>query len=145
MSPEIPVSGTPAAPPQAEQVYAALSRISERYARTDAARARLVNPHMLSPGEAVRLVAGLAGGSLAYTDDAEPQVQSDDLLAALSLLPLVRAELDDLEAGLLTMARGEGASWSQIAAASGLDADQTTRQRHDRLAHRTEDAPDRRA
>jgi hypothetical protein len=137
------MSSTPEVPPRAgeraERVFAALFRIHERYARTDEARARLVNPHMLSPAEAVRLVAGLAGGSLAYTDDSEPSVQSDDLLAALSLLPLVRAELDELEAGLLTMARGEGATWSQIAVASGLDGDQAARQRHDRLAHRTAD------
>jgi hypothetical protein len=140
----VPGPGAPEVPPPAAQraheVYAALFRIQQRYARSDAARARLVNPHMLSPDEAVRLVAGLAGGSLFYTDDAEPQVQDDDLLAALSLLPVVRAELDDLEAGLLTMARGEGASWSQIAAASGLDDARAAEQRHHQLVHRTERA-----
>jgi hypothetical protein len=102
-----------------QQEHAALFRIHDRYARTEAARARLVNPHMLSPGDAVRLVAGLAGGSLAYTDDSEPSVQADDLLAALRLVPLLRAELDDLEAGLTTMARGEGATDAQIADAAG--------------------------
>jgi hypothetical protein len=101
--------------------YAALFRIHERYAATAAARGRLVDPHLVSPAEAVRLVAGLAGGSLAYTDDAEPQVQAADLLAALSLLPPLRAELDALEAGLLEMARGEGASWAEIARATGSD------------------------
>ncbi|WP_222192587.1 hypothetical protein [Modestobacter italicus] len=116
--------------------HAALFRIQERYAATAAARARLVNPHMLSPGEAVRLVAGLGGGSLAYTDDAEPQVQDADLLAALSLLPGLRAELDDLEIGLQTMARGEGATWSQIAEASGLDDAEAAQQRHERLVRR---------
>jgi hypothetical protein len=119
-----------------QQEYAALFRIQERYARTDAARARLVNPHMLSPGDAVRLVAGLAGGGLGYTDDSEPSVQAADLLAALSLLPLLRAELDDLEAGLMTMARGEGATWPQIAEAVGVDDAQAAEQRHDRLVGR---------
>jgi hypothetical protein len=133
----VSLKGDPAS--MSQQEYAALFRIQERYAVSEAARARLVNPHMLSPGEAVRLVAGLAGGSLGYTDDAEPQVQDADLLAALSLLPLLRAELDDLEIGLLTMARGEGATWSQIAGASGLGSAQAAQQRHDRLARRTAD------
>ena len=115
--------------------HAALFRIQERYAATVESRTRLLNPHMVSPHEAVRLVAGLAAGSIAYTDDAEPSVQDADLLAALSLLPLLRAELDDLEVGLQTMARGEGATWAQIAAASGLPGAQAAEQRHDRLAH----------
>ena len=94
---------------------------------------------MLSPAEAVRLVCGLGGGALAYTDDAEPQVQAEDLLAALSLLPLVRAELDDLEVGLSTMARGEGATWSQVATVSGLGSPQAAQQRHERLLRRVAD------
>ena len=126
-------------PRSARDVHAALFRIHERYAATDAARARLVNPHLVAPVEAVRLVAGLAGGALHYTDDAEPQVQADDLLAALGLLPLVRAELDDLEVGLQTMARGEGATWSQIATACGLGSPQAAQQRHERLVRRTDD------
>ena len=119
--------------------HTALFRIQERYAATGAARARLVNPHMLSPGEAVRLVGGLGGGSLAYTDDAEPQVQEADLLAALSLLPGLRAELDDLEVGLQVMARGEGATWSQIAEAAGLDSADDAQRRHERLTRRSQD------
>ena len=119
--------------------HAALFRIQERYAATVGSRTRLLNPHMVSPHEAVRLVAGLAAGSLAYTDDSEPSVQAADLLAALSLLPLLRAELDDLEVGLQTMARGEGASWAQIAEASGLDGAQAAEQRHGRLASRRTD------
>ena len=121
------------------QEHAALFRIQERYAATTESRARLLNPHMVSPYEAVRLVAGLAGGSLACTDDAQPSVPDADLLAALTLLPLLRAELDDLEIGLQTTARGEGATWAQIAAASGLGSPQAAQQRHDRLAHGTTD------
>jgi hypothetical protein len=122
-----------------QQEYAALFRIQSRYAATAAARARLVNPHLLSPVDAVRLVAGLGGGSLGYTDDSEPSVQAADLLAALSLLPLLRAELDDLEAGLMTMARGEGATWSEIADAVGADGAHAVEQRHDRLVRRAPD------
>ena len=117
--------------------HAALVRVHERYAATLESRTRLLNPHMVSPHEAVRLVAGLAAGSLAYTDDSEPSVQDADLLAALSLLPLLRAELDDLEVGLQTMARGEGATWAEIADASGLDGAEAAQQRHDRLTRGT--------
>ena len=119
--------------------HTALFRIQERYAATPESRARLLDPHMVSPHEAVRLVAGLAAGSLAHADDSEPSVQDADLLAALSLLPLLRAELDDLELGLQVMARGEGATWAQIAAASGLGSPQAAQQRHDRLTQRTTD------
>jgi hypothetical protein len=119
------------------QGYAALFRLHERYAATAAARGRLVDPHLVSPSEAVRLVAGLGAGSLAYTDDAEPQVQDADLLAALSLLPVLRDELDDLEAGLVTMARGEGASWAQVAEATGSGSAADAERRHDRLVHRS--------
>ncbi|OMQ15128.1 hypothetical protein A7K94_0211645 [Modestobacter sp. VKM Ac-2676] len=114
-------------------VHAALIRIHERYAATPEARARLVHPYTLSPHEAVRLVACLAGGSLPYTDDAEPSVQGADLVAALCLLPLLRAEADDLELALLTMARGEGLTWAQLADRLGLDSGQEVQQRHESL------------
>ncbi|WP_164701093.1 DNA-binding protein [Modestobacter sp. KNN46-3] len=131
-------SGAAAPSPPVDR-YAALFRLHERYAATPEARARLLNPYTLSPHEAVRLVAGLAGGSLAYTDDAEPSVQGEDLVAALSLLPLLRAETDDLELGLLTMARGEGLTWAQIADRLGLDGPQEAQQRHEQLTRRGAD------
>ena len=119
-----------------DRVHAALFRIQGRYATTAAGRARLANPHMLGPSEAVRLVTYLAGGAIPYLDDAEPQVQAADLVAALNLLPLVRAEVDDLEIGLLTMARGEGLTWAQIAAVLCMGSAQAAQQRHDRLTSR---------
>ncbi|MCZ2820094.1 hypothetical protein O2V63_07130 [Modestobacter sp. VKM Ac-2977] len=132
-------SGAAASPSPPVNQYAALVRLYERYAATPEARVRLLNPHMVSPHEAVRLVAGLAGGSLAYTDDAEPSVQGEDLVAALSLLPLLRAETDDLELGLLTMARGEGLTWAQIADRLGLDGAQEAQERHEQLTRRGTD------
>ena len=122
----------------AERTYAALFRIQERYAATEAARARLVNPHGVGPHEAVRLVASLAAGAVPYVDDAEPQVQGADLVAALTLLPLVRTELDELELALLRMARGEGLTWASIASGLGMGSAQAAQQRHDRLAARTQ-------
>jgi hypothetical protein len=90
-----------------------------------------------SPHEAIQLVAVPAGGSVPYADD-EPAVDTADLAAALTLIPLVRADLDELELSLLAMARGRGMTWAEIAFGLGLGSAQAAQQRHDRLASRTE-------
>jgi hypothetical protein len=123
---------------RAERVYSALLRIGERHAATDAQRARQVHPSMLAPHEAVRLVSFLLSGA-AQADAAEPEVDRADITAALSLLPLVRSELDELEGGLLAMARGHGLTWAQIAFGLGLGTPQAARQRYERLAGRIAD------
>ena len=81
----------------------------------------------------------LAAGTATYAAD-EDRVDSDDLAAALTLVPYVRAELDETELGLLTMARGRGLTWLQIAEALGLGSAQAAQQRHDRLAARLDDS-----
>ncbi|WP_035856344.1 hypothetical protein [Cryptosporangium arvum] len=123
---------------RAERTYTALFRLAERHAATEADRARQINGAVLGPHEAVRLVAFLAGGSAAYREG-EPPVDTDDLTAALTLVPLVRTELDELELGLLTMARGRGMTWADIAFGLGLGSAQAASQRHDRLAARATD------
>ncbi|MEU3498552.1 DNA-binding protein [Kitasatospora cineracea] len=143
-APRPPSSADPFAPPdpaaaRAGRVYAALFRIAERHAAGDGQRQRQVNPAILAPHEAVRLVAFLLSGA-ALAEEGEPEVDRDDITAALTLLPLVRAELDELEAGLLTMARGRGMTWQDIAFGLGLGTPQAARQRHERLTDRT--APD---
>ncbi|GAA2104935.1 hypothetical protein GCM10009759_41620 [Kitasatospora saccharophila] len=141
-TPPPPPAGTdPFAPPdpaaaRGARVYASLFRIAERHAATDGQRRRQTNPAMLAPHEAVRLVAFLLSGA-ALAEDGEPEVDRDDVTAALTLLPLVRAELDELEAGLLTMARGRGMTWQDIAFGLGLGTPQAARQRHERLTDRT--------
>lgn len=70
-------------------------------------------------------------------DDGEPEVDHADITAALSLVPLVRGEMDELEAGLLQMARGRGMTWQEIAFGLGLGTPQAARQRYERLAGRT--------
>ncbi|WP_051732412.1 hypothetical protein [Kitasatospora phosalacinea] len=117
-------------------MYASLFWIAERHAATDGQRRRQTNPAMLAPHEAVRLVAFLLSGA-ALAEEDEPEVDRADVLAALTLLPLVRAELDELEAGLLTMARGRGMTWQEIAFGLGLGTPQAARQRHERLGERT--------
>ncbi|MFD3733371.1 DNA-binding protein [Streptomyces sp. NPDC058632] len=131
----------PFMPPQPEQaraqrVHASLFRVAERHAATDEQRRRQVHPSVLGPHEAVRLVSFLLSGA-AQLDDGEPEVDQADVTAALSLVPLVRGELDELETGLLQMARGRGMTWQDIAFGLGLGTPQAARQRYERLAGRT--------
>ncbi|MFE3454023.1 DNA-binding protein [Nonomuraea sp. NPDC059194] len=129
---------TPPHPDQARahRVHASLLRIAERHAATDAQRSRQIHSSAIAPHEAVRLVSFLLSGA-AQLDDGEPEVDQPDITAALSLIPLVRGELDALEAGLLQMARGRGMTWSEIAFGLGLGTPQAARQRYERLAERT--------
>src|SRR5687768_4449010 len=88
---------------RAHRVYASLHRISERHAATGEQRHRQVHPSALGAHEAVRLVSFLLSGA-AQVQDGEPEVDHADITAALSLVPLMRGEMDALEAGLLEMA-----------------------------------------
>ncbi|MGW3497795.1 DNA-binding protein [Streptomyces sp. NPDC001020] len=128
---------TPPQPDQAraQRVYASLFRIAERHAATEEQRRRQVHPSVIAPHEAVRLVSFLLSGA-AQPDDGEPEVDQADVTAALSLVPLVRGEMDELEAGLLRMARGRGMTWPEIAFGLGLGTPQAARQRYERLATR---------
>ncbi|MFF9126718.1 DNA-binding protein [Streptomyces sp. NPDC014889] len=128
---------TPPRPEQAraQRVYASLLRIAERHAATDEQRRRQVHPSVVAPHEAVRLVSFLLSGA-AQPEDGEPEVDRADITAALSLVPLVRGEMDELETGLLQMARGRGMTWQEIAFGLGLGTPQAARQRYERLASR---------
>ncbi len=116
-------------------MYASLHRIAERHAATEAQRSRQVHPDVLGPHEAVRLVSFLGAGT-AQREEGEAEVDKADITAALTLLPLARAEMDQLEAGLLLMARGRGMTWQEIAFGLGLGTSQAARQRYERLAGR---------
>ena len=124
-----------------QRVHASLFRIAERHAATDAQRRRQIHPGVISPHEAVRLVAFLLSGA-ALPEDGEPEVDRADITAALSLVPRARAEMDELEAGLLEMARGRGMTWPEIAFGLGLGSPQAARQRYERLAERTDAGTD---
>ncbi|MEV8377539.1 hypothetical protein AB0P21_32680 [Kribbella sp. NPDC056861] len=65
------------------------------------------------------------------------QEMADAVLAALQLLPAARAEVDQLETGLLFAARGLGLTWAQMASALGLNSPQACQQRLDRLTARS--------
>ncbi|AZM52259.1 DNA-binding protein [Streptomyces sp. WAC 01529] len=133
--------GDPFTPPHPEEArahraYASLMRIAERHAADDRQRRRQVHPTVLGPHEAVRLVAFLLSGA-AKPDEGEPEVDRADITAALSLLPMARGEMDELETGLLQMARGRGMTWPEIAFGLGLGTPQAARQRYERLVSRT--------
>ncbi|SOD63826.1 hypothetical protein SAMN06297387_112186 [Streptomyces zhaozhouensis] len=120
----------------AQRAYTALFRIAERHAATPEQRARGAHPAVLAPHEAVRLVAFLLSGA-AHAEPDEPEVDRADVMAALSLVPRARAEFDELERGLLEMARGRGLTWQEVAFGLGLATPQAARQRHARLSERT--------
>ncbi|GAA2447427.1 DNA-binding protein [Streptomyces macrosporus] len=120
---------------RAHRVYASLFRIAERHAATEEQRRRQVHPSTIGPYEAVRLVSFLLSGA-ARLDDGEPEVDEADIVAALSLVPRARGEMDEIEAGLLRMARGRGMTWQEIAFGLGLGTPQAARQRYERLNER---------
>jgi hypothetical protein len=124
---------------RAEREYAALTRIQQRHANDPARRDRGRHPDMVGPDEAVRLLVSLAAGSAVVRDD-EDAVDVADLTAALTLMPRVRAEIDQIEAALLMIARARGMTWQEIAFGLGLGSAQAARQRYERLAVRA--APD---
>ncbi|MGW0711014.1 DNA-binding protein [Streptomyces sp. NPDC002643] len=134
--------GAPFTPPSADEAraqrtYTSLFRIAERHAATDEQRRRQNHPHVLAPHEAIRLVSFLLSGA-ALPTDGEPEVDRADITAALTLIPLARGEMDELEVGLLEMARGRGMTWPEIAFGLGLQTPQAARQRYERLASRTD-------
>lgn len=127
-----------AAATRSERTFPALMRLAERHGATPAARARQAHPELPSPGEAVRLTAMLGAGSVPYATG-EDAVDAEDLLAALTLVPLARTELDEWELSLLQLARGRGLTWAQVAFGLGLSSAQAAQQRFQRLSAREQD------
>lgn len=83
-----------------------------------------------SDGELIRFAAWRSDRS----EDTDPAVVE----AALRLLTPARAELEQLEAGLLFAARAAGLTWPRIAAALGLRSPQAAQQRFDRILGRVD-------
>jgi hypothetical protein len=110
---------------------AALPRMPWLAGRQPPAAADLVR-FALWRGQAGRAKGGRAGGARGHGGSG-----ADDLLAALTLLPAARAEVDQTEAALLFTARAHGLSWSQISQAMGLGSPQAAQQRFGRVAGRT--------
>ena len=68
------------------------------------------------------------------------ELDAQDLLHALTLLPAARAEIEGLEAGLLFTARSAGLTWAQIAQAMGFRSPQACQQHYTRLTARRDDS-----
>ncbi len=77
----------------------------------------------------------------AGAEAADDTARREAARAALRLLPAARAEVDELEAGLLFTARGLGLTWGEMAQAVGLNSPQACQQRLDRLLTR-QDRPE---
>ncbi|SCL30279.1 hypothetical protein GA0074692_2896 [Micromonospora pallida] len=122
---------------RARRDFAALQRITERHADTAERRGRHTNPYLPEPYEAASLVLALAAGAAEPTPG-EEGVDQADLMAALTLLPRVRADVDTLEAGLLELARARGLTWQAIAFGLGLGSAQAARQRFERVSGRAD-------
>jgi hypothetical protein len=123
---------------RAERTYQSLSHLVSRHADSPARRSRQVHPAMPAPHEVVRLVAGITSGSI-ILEPGEQDVDDNDLVAALTLLPSVRADLDSTELALLKAARSRGMTWQDIAFSLGLNTPQAAKQRYERLEARSED------
>jgi hypothetical protein len=89
--------------------------------------------HRAQPPSAVDLVrfAVWRGQGDTVNDD-------DEALAALTLLPAARAEMEQLETAVIFIARAQGLSWGMISRAMGLGSAQAALQRFDRLTGRVE-------
>jgi hypothetical protein len=123
---------------RALRTYQSLTHLVDRHADSPARRSRQAHPTMPAPHEVVRLVAGIASGSVVL-EPGEQEVNHDDVVAALTLLPSVRADLDSTELALLKVARSRGMTWQDIAFGLGLNTPQAAKQRYERLETRSED------
>ncbi len=121
---------------RAHRAFQAMTHLTDRHAATPARRHRQAHPEAAAPHELVRLVAGMAGGSI-VAESGEAPVDTDDLVAALTLMPGVRADLAAVELQLLEAARRAGMTWQDIAFGLGLNTPQAARQRYERLAAQT--------
>jgi hypothetical protein len=127
---------------RSRRVYAALTHLAGRHADTAERRRRHLHPETPSPDEVVRLTAAMAGGTVP-PEPGEPDLDPADLVAALTLVPQVRADLDEVELALLIAARGRAMTWQDVAFGLGLATAQAAQQRYERLQARAGDRPPR--
>lgn len=64
------------------------------------------------------------------------ELNADEILGALNLIPAARAEIENIEIGLLFVARSEGLTWAQIAEVMGFRSPQACQQYVNRLTAR---------
>lgn len=112
---------------------AAFARLKERYGGREQVMepaAAIVKAADLV-GHVIYQVAATAGGSRRH---GPPDIDPEDVRAALRLIPTVRAAADRLETSILTAARTCDLTWREIAESLGLDSPQAAAQRWGRLS-----------
>ncbi|MFF2024265.1 DNA-binding protein [Streptomyces sp. NPDC058171] len=110
---------------RARREHVALRHVAERLAAVE--RPEPADPPArLTAQEAVHLIASWAAGG---RDTDAPEMDRTDIMAALTLLPRARADLDVLEASLLFVARDMGLTWQDVAYGLGLRSPQAAQKR----------------
>jgi hypothetical protein len=102
-------------------------------------------PTTPSAVDLIQFVVWQSSGQVADNNSAhhgENGADRDMALAGLRLLGAARAELEQLETGLMFTARGLGLTWAEMARALGLNSPQACQQRLDRLAARSTPSTD---
>ncbi|MFC5754280.1 DNA-binding protein [Actinomadura rugatobispora] len=112
-------------------------------AREADARRRLMEAGAASLPRAPWLHGGRPPSAADLIDFALWRAGNDDVdesvvMAALTLLPAARAEVDQAEAALMFTARARGLSWPRISRAMGLASAQAAQQRFGRVTGRVE-------
>jgi hypothetical protein len=130
------VVGMPSTGPSDQAAAAAEAQARARLTRR--LGARLPRGPWLAERQPVEDVTLLRAASWAATSEPESLELPEDVLAALALLASARREVDQLEAGLLFLARAEGVSWGLIGEALGLRTPQAAAQRSERVVARLE-------
>lgn len=114
----------------------------DQAAREAAAQRRLtevagadLTPPPWRPAPVPPSAVDLVHAALWRAKDLDPE----DLLDALTLLPAARAEVEALEAGMLFTARSAGLTWAQIAEAMSFRSPQACQQHAARLTARQDE------
>ena len=115
---------------EASREHAAQSRLLALGA--DRLEARAWRPEQAPP-----TAVDLTQFALWRSSDLDPE----DLLSALTLLPAARAEVEGVEVGLIFAARNDELTWAQIAAAMGFRSPQACQQYVARLSSRQDGQP----
>lgn len=121
--------------PHGDHARAERERLAQR--RLTELAADAVAPRPWRPAPVPPSAVDLAQFAVWRSDELDP----DDLLHALTLLPAARAEVEGLEAGLLFTARSAGLTWAQIARAMGFRSPQACQQHFTRLTARQDTDP----
>ncbi|RJL22958.1 DNA-binding protein [Bailinhaonella thermotolerans] len=116
----------------AEADHAQARREQDARKRLQSRGADSLDPRPWRPPPAPPSAVDLVQFAVWRNADLDPE----DVLSALALLPAARAEVEGLESALLFIARSGGLTWAQIAQAMGFNSPQACQQHFARLTAR---------